>query len=115
METITFDDVMKVEMRVGEIVRAQEMEGSEKLVKMEVDFGEEYGRRTIFAGIRRWYNAGDLVGVRTAFFLNLKPKKMGDFGYSEGMVVAVEVWEEGERTAVLLRPDKEVPLGSRVL
>jgi methionine--tRNA ligase beta chain len=115
METISFEEVMKVEMRVGAIVEAEEVEGSSKLVQMKVDFGEKIGERTIFAGIKKWYKPEELVGKQTAFFMNLAPKKMGDFGESQGMLVAAEVFEGEERTAVLMLPDKKVPLGSRVL
>ena len=114
-ETITFEDVMKVEMRVGEIMTAEEVVDSVKLLKLEVDFGKELGKRVIFAGIKKWYKAEDLEGTRTVFILNLEPKKMGNLGASEGMVLAVDV-ENGEgHRAVLLKPDADVPLGSRAL
>ena len=111
---ITFDEVMKVEMRVGEIMEAEAVEGSSKLIKMKVGFGVEIGERTIFAGISKWYEAKELVGKRTVFIVNMEPKRMGEMGVSEGMVVAAEVNEGGEKKAVLLWPDKQVKPGGRV-
>lgn len=58
---ISFDDFSKVELRVGTVLEAEEVEGSEKLIKQIVDFGE-LGKRQILSGIKKWYKPSQLVG-----------------------------------------------------
>lgn len=107
---INFDDFAKVDLRVGEILGAEEVVGSDKLVKLEVNLGEEIGKRTIFAGIKAWYAPETLVGRKLAFCINLAPKtfKIGDQEYvSEGMLVAA-----GADRAYLYSFDGDLPVGS---
>lgn len=82
---IGIEDFSKVDLRVGRIVSAQYVEGSDKLLKLEVDVGRE--TRTIFAGIKSSYRPDDLAGIGVAVVCNLKPRKMR-FGTSSGMVLA---------------------------
>lgn len=89
MSEINFDDFAKVELRVGQVIEANEPEWSHKLIEQKVDFGEEIGQRTIFSGLRAWYSAADFVGKSFVYVTNLAPKKMGD-AESEGMILAVE-------------------------
>jgi methionyl-tRNA synthetase len=90
MEYISWEDFEKVEIRVGTIVAAEIPDGSNKLIKYRVDFGE-LGEKTIFSGIQKWFTPEELVGKQTTFVVNLVPKKMGDLGESEGMLFAGEV------------------------
>lgn len=104
---ITIDDFAKLDLRVGKIVAAEAVEGSDKLIKETVDFGE-LGERTILSGIRKSYEPEDLVGKHLMFIVNLPPRAMMGIE-SEGMLVAASD-EEGR--AVLYEFDKEVPAGT---
>ena len=98
-DLIKFDDFAKLDIRVGEVIDAKEVEESEKLIELTVDLGEDYGTKTIFAGIKKWYPADKLKGTKMLFLANLEPKKMMD-SYSQGMMLAVD--EEGKPLLVTL-------------
>ena len=84
---ISIDDFAKVQLRVGQIVAAERLEKSEKLVKLKVDLGEERGPRQILAGIAKHYAPESLLGRKIVVVANLKPAKlMGEL--SEGMLLA---------------------------
>ncbi len=87
-DLIDFAEFTKVDLRVGQIKEAKLPEESEHLIQLLVDFGEE-GERTIFAGIKKWYEPEELEGKKLVFVLNMKPKKT-PFGESEGMLLAVD-------------------------
>lgn len=82
---ISIDDFAKVDLRVARIVRAEHVEGAEKLLKLTLDIGTE--TRTVFAGIKSAYDPASLEGRYTVMVANLAPRKMR-FGTSEGMVLA---------------------------
>lgn len=105
---INFDDYIKIEVRVGKIVEAFLPEGSNKLLQFKVDFGPEIGQRTIFSGIKEWYNPEDLVGVKTMWVVNLAPKKT-PFGDSEGMLFACDTIDG---KPYIVRVGEEVESGS---
>ena len=110
MDEITVDDFSKIEIRVGKVIEATLVPESSKLIKLRVSFGE-LEERTIFAGIKAWYQPEDLTGKNFVFVYNLKPRPMmGE--ESQGMVMAAE--DEAEENCVLLIPDKEIPEGTRV-
>lgn len=84
---IGIDELAKVQLRVGQIVEAERVEKSEKLVKLKVDLGEERGPRQILAGIAKHYAPEALLGRKIVVVANLKPAKlMGQM--SEGMLLA---------------------------
>ncbi len=83
---IGVDDFQKLDLRVGRIVKAETVEGADKLLRLEVDVGEA-DHRSILAGIRRAYEPEQLHGRLVVVVANLAPKKMR-FGVSEGMVLA---------------------------
>lgn len=66
-----------------------DVEGSEKLYKLSVDLGPEYGTRTIFAGLKSWYKKSQIKGKQFVFVANLAPRKMPG-GESQGMMLAVD-------------------------
>lgn len=116
-DLINFDDYSKIEVRVGKIVEAIVPEGSNKLIQFKVDFGpasaeamdgQERILKTIFSGIKEWYNPEELVGVKTVWVTNLAPKKT-PFGNSEGMLFATDT-TDGKPYIVRI-PD-EVEVGS---
>ena len=110
MDQIKYDDFAKVEFRVGEIKQALEVEGSEKLLRLQVDFGEE-NQRTVFSGIKKWYSPSDLIGKKTVFVTNICPRKiMGE--ESQAMIFGAED-KDGENMSVLFL-DKDLPVGSKV-
>ena len=82
---IHFDDFAKVEMKVGEIISAEPVEGSEKLLKLQVNFGEE--TRQILSGIAKWYTPEDLINKQMVFLTNLEPRMMMGLE-SQGMLLA---------------------------
>ncbi|MDR3603204.1 MAG: methionine--tRNA ligase [Syntrophaceae bacterium] len=84
-EEILIEDFTKIDLRVGKILSASHIEGSDKLVKLRVDIGREI--RTVFAGIKSSYSPEDLVGRTVSVVCNLAPRKMR-FGVSEAMVMA---------------------------
>ncbi len=85
---ITIDDFIKCEFRVGEVLSAEEVEGSEKLLKLSVDLGEETPRQ-ILSGIKAWYKPEDLVGKQFVFVANLEPRKMMGLE-SQGMIMCAD-------------------------
>ena len=87
--TITYDDFAKVDLRIGTIASATAPEWSKKLLRFEVDFGEEIGKRIIFSGIKEWYSPESLVGKQFPFIVNLAPKKMND-EESQGMMIMAD-------------------------
>ncbi len=106
--TIGIDDFSKVDLRVARIVRAEHVEGAEKLLKLTLDIGN--GTRTVFAGIKRAYDPAALEGRYTVMVANLAPRKMR-FGTSEGMVLAAS----GEGPGIfLVGPDSGAIPGMKV-
>ena len=85
---ISFEEFAKMDLRIGKVERCEEKEGSDKLLRLTVDFGDE-GEKNILTGIKEWYQAEDLEGKQFLFIINLEPRKMmGEF--SEGMILAAE-------------------------
>ncbi|MDR1648114.1 MAG: methionine--tRNA ligase [Zoogloeaceae bacterium] len=109
---IGIDDFLKVDLRIARIVEAAQVEGSEKLVRLVLDIGEEKPRQ-VFAGIKSAYDPATLKGRLTVVVANLAPRKM-KFGLSEGMVLAASA-PEGEPGGIyLLAPDSGATPGMRV-
>jgi methionyl-tRNA synthetase len=85
--TISIDDFAKLDLRVGKVLACDFVEGSDKLLRFELDAGA-LGKRQIFSGIRASYGAPEtLVGRNVVFIANLAPRKMR-FGISEGMILS---------------------------
>lgn len=107
-EQISYDDFAKLDIRVGTIEVAEPIDGSDKLLRLEVNFGEE--KRQILSGIKKSYTAEQLIGRQAMFLLNLPPKSMMGLD-SNGMIMAAH-GEEG--SAVLYILDHLVPNGSKI-
>ncbi len=84
--TIEYPDFEKVDLRVGQVVAASSPEWSNKLLEFRVDFGAEIGLKTIFSGIKAWYQPEEFVGNHYVFVVNLAERKMGE-GVSQGMMI----------------------------
>ncbi len=107
-ETIEFDDFAKIDLRIAKIIKAEHVEGADKLLQLTVDIGDE--TRNIFAGIKSAYAPEDLEGRLTVVVANLKPRKMR-FGISEGMVLAAG---PGGKDLWVLSPDEGAKAGMKV-
>ncbi len=107
-EQIEFDDFARVDLRIARIIKAEHVEGADKLLQLTLDIGNE--TRNVFAGIKSAYQPEDLEGKLTVMVANLKPRKMR-FGISEGMVLAAG---PGGKDLWVLHPDEGAQPGMRV-
>lgn len=108
---LSFDDFLKVDIRVGEIKRAEPYpEARKPAIKMWIDFGPEIGERKTSAQITRHYDPDTLPGRKVLAVVNFPAKQIGKF-MSECLVLGVPD-DEGE--VVLLKPDMNVPVGGRM-
>src|SRR6478752_712866 len=107
-DQITIEDFNKIDLRVARIVRAENVEGADKLLKLTLDTGD--GTRTVFAGIKAAYAPEKLEGRLAVVVANLAPRKM-KFGVSEGMVLAASGDEPG---IFLISPEAAARPGMRV-
>jgi len=106
---ISIDDFLKVEMRVGMVLTAERVKGSDKLMHMTVDIGEPQPR-TLVAGIAEAYSPSDLVNRKVVIVANLQPRKLKGIT-SNGMIVAASV-EDGK--PVLAGFHEDIPVGARL-
>jgi methionine--tRNA ligase beta chain len=104
---IDMNEFAKLDVRIGKIITAEKITGSKKLVKLDVDVGDE--ARQLVAGIAEEYMPESLIGKLVPILVNLKPAKLMGVE-SRGMILAVDVGGK----PILLHPDKEVPAGSEV-
>jgi methionyl-tRNA synthetase len=107
-EPIEFEDFAKVDLRIARIIKAEHVEGADKLLRLTLDIGNE--TRNVFAGIKSAYRPEDLEGKLTVMVANLKPRNMR-FGLSEGMVLAAG---PGGKDLWVLHPDEGAQPGMRV-
>jgi len=105
---INIEDFAKIELKIGTVLEAEEVEGSEKLIKLKVDLGEEKPRQ-ILAGVKQWYSPEDLKGKQVVVVANLEPRIMMGLE-SQGMMLAAD----GENGPVFLTAPKEVPSGTKI-
>lgn len=109
--TITFDDFLKVDIRVGQITRAEPFpEARKPAIKLWVDFGPEIGEKKSSAQITKHYTVDDLPGRKVMAVVNFPPRQIGPV-MSEVLVLGVP---DDENEVVLLTPDKDVPVGGRL-
>lgn len=107
MQYLEYDDFAKVEMRIGTILAAERVEGTDKLIKCTIDFGEDEPR-TIVSGIYEFRTPEELVGKQLPYITNLKPRMIRGVE-SNGMLLAAGGRSD---TFALLHPDVEVAPGS---
>jgi methionyl-tRNA synthetase len=107
---IEIDDFAKVDLRVGQVLSAERLPKSDKLLIMKVDIGEEQPRQ-ILAGIAQYYEPEKMIGRKVVIVANLKPRKLRGFE-SQGMVVAASYGEEGR--PVIATFTEDVPNGARL-
>ena len=110
-ETIKFSDWQKLDLRTAKILKVESVEGADKLYKLEIDLGKEYGKRTLVAGLKQSYKPEQLKNKICIVFTNLDPKKIKDVESHSMLLAAVN---ENEQKVCLLQPDKEIELGSKI-
>ncbi|HLS58189.1 MAG TPA: tRNA-binding protein [Paracoccaceae bacterium] len=111
MEEISFDDFLRVDIRVGRIVEAEDFpEARKPALKLRIDFGPELGTRRSSAQLTRHYTPESLIGRRVLAVVNFPPRQIGPVR-SEVLVLGVP---DAEGEVVLVTPDQDVPLGGRL-
>lgn len=106
---ISFDDFSKLELKVGTMMEAEEIPGSEKLIKLMIDLGEENPRQ-ILVGMKKWYQSDYFLGKQVVVVANLKPKVMMRLR-SQGMILAADSPANGP---ILLKPSSKVLPGTKI-
>lgn len=119
---ISLEDFKKLEIKIGKILAVEKVEGADRLLKLEVDFGSDpsagqgspngdsgSSKRQIVSGIAEFYKPEDLIGKECPFIVNLEPRTIMGVE-SQGMLMAAGI----ENGIALLHPDKEVPAGSLI-
>lgn len=104
----TIEEFKKCDIRIGKILSAEKAENADKLLKLEVDFGEF--KRQIVSGIAQWYKPEDLVGKLLPFIVNLEPRTFRGLE-SQGMLMAVS----GEDRPILLEPQGDAKPGDKIV
>ncbi len=107
---ISIDDFKKIEIRIGEILTAEKVEGADKLLRLTVNLGDEAPRQ-IISGIAQYYpDPAALVGITCAFVTNLEPRVICGLE-SQGMILAA-VTDDG--AFALLTPSSDIPAGTKL-
>ena len=107
-EEITFDDFMKMQFQVGEIIACEEVKKSKKLLCSQVKIGSQV--KQIVSGIKGHYTAEEMVGKKVMVLVNLKPAKLAGV-LSEGMLLCAE---DAEGNLALMTPEKTMPAGAEI-
>jgi len=107
--TITFDDFVKVELRVGKVIEASDHPNADKLIVLKVDLGNE--TRQILAGLKGFYTPEQLMGKEITVVTNLAPRMMRGLE-SQGMLLAASSADRSK--VVVLTPDTEIEPGASV-
>nr|MDO8133860.1 methionine--tRNA ligase subunit beta [Candidatus Njordarchaeum guaymaensis] len=107
---ISLDDFEKLDLRIGEVVSASAVPGSEKLMKLEIDLGTHH--RVVLSGMRPDYSPGEVVGKQVVVLCNLEPRKIMGI-VSQGMILDAG-YRDGIRPPALLTVSHRVPNGVRI-
>ena len=109
--TITYDDFLKLDLRVATIIEAENHPNADKLICLKIDLGSD--QRQIIAGIRGHYEPAELLGKQIVVVANLAPRKMRGLE-SAGMLLAAHAQNESADTLVIITPEKPANPGSEV-
>ena len=109
-DEVQYTDWEKLDLRVAEIKKAEEIEGADKLYKLTLDVGE-LGKRVICAGIKEHYDIKELKGKKIILFANLTPRKMRGIE-SQGMLLAAGNKETN--VCILITPEKDIKNGAKI-
>ena len=111
MSDIKFNDWEKIHLRVGKIISAEDIEGADKLYKLEIDLGKE--KRFVCAGLKEYYKKEELKSKRIILFANLEPRIIRGIE-SRGMILAAVSEKENHKKVVLIAPEKDIELGAKI-
>lgn len=103
----SFEDFRKLDIRIGKVITAEKVEGADKLLRLQIDFGNE--KRQIIAGMAEFFEPTQFIGKEVPVLLNIEFKKFRGLE-SQGMILAADV----DGKPVLLHPEHNVPEGSIV-
>lgn len=106
---VSFDDWSKLDLRVGKILKVEDIEGADKLYKLSVNIGEK--KITLCAGLKAHYSKDELAGKNIIVFVNLVPRKMRGIE-SQGMLLAAV--SDDHKKVSLITPEKDIDVGCRV-
>lgn len=116
MDTVSFDDFKKLDIRIGTVIKAEVPSWSHWVMKLTVELGEEIGKRTIFAGIMKFFKPEEFIGKQYPFLVNLEPKKIGpNKELSEAMMLMAVPKDDEETPPICLAPKKKVPNGTKIM
>lgn len=107
-DEITYEDFMKMQFQVGEVIKCEEVPKSKKLLCSQVKIGSQV--KQIVSGIKAWYKPEEMVGKKVMVLVNLKPAKLAGV-LSEGMILCAE---DEHGNIVLMQPEKDVPAGAEI-
>ncbi len=107
---VTFEDWSKLDLRVGQIIKVEDIEGADKLYKLTVDIGKE-SPRTVCAGLKPYYPKDELKDKKIILFVNLAPRKIRGIN-SQGMILAAV--NKDESKVKLIQSDKDIEIGSKI-
>jgi len=110
METVNFSDWEKLNLRVAQIKKVEDIEGADKLYKLILDAGK-LGKKIICAGIKKYYSKEELKNRKIIYFSNLKPRKIKNIE-SQGMLLAA--FTENHEKVILISPEKDIDNGARI-
>ncbi len=110
-EAVEFGEWEKIDLRVAQIKKIEDIDGADKLYKLTISLGKETGERTICAGIKQHYSQEELKGKKIIVFSNLAPRKIRGIE-SRGMLLAAV--NEDHSKVVLISPEKDIEVGARI-
>lgn len=114
MDTISFADFEKVDIRIGTVTKAEVPEWSHWVMRLEIEIGDR-DKKVCFSGISKFFKPEDLEGKQFPFVVNLEPKKIGpDRELSEVMMIMAVPKEDEETPTVLFKLQKKVENGTKV-
>ena len=108
---IPYDDFAKIDLRVGKILKAEDIAEANKLYKLTVDLGKEIGKRVICTGIKKHYSKDELKNKKIIVVANLAPRTLRGIE-SQGMLLAAA--SSDEKKVILISPEKDVEIGSKI-
>ncbi len=112
MTEVNFKEWQKMDLRVGKILKVEDIERADKLYKFEIDLGE-LGKRTIAAGIKQHYNKEELQDKNVVVLVNLEPKTLRGVE-SQGMILAAVEEKHGNEKISLIQPEKDAKPGTKI-
>lgn len=115
MDTVSFDDFKKLDIRIGTVVKAEVPSWSHWVIKITADFGPEIGEKVCFSGIMKFFKPEEFIGKQYPFLINLEPKKIGpNKELSEAMMLMAVPKDDEETAPVLFELQEKVPNGTKV-